>query len=294
MVEIILQLVKSFFFPVAVILSSLSLAISGLSIGIWLPEKVNALPEAPGIVEHFKIVLNHSTDFTSPSPYFVFSLVLMLAGSLEVFTNRYWYGEYGSLQKRLRDETQNHGESQKNYFDSLGEALRYMLAGDSVGFDKSCRVTIYRLQKNSTGFLKRIFRYSEHRAYMDNGRFSIPASEGLVGLAWNNHGKVTFEYTKFGKAADQELQSFLKANGGTAPTCSLSMPSSSFVIRAVEDLDSRQRIAIVVFESVKKDVLREGAIDALLDREGKALSRLIKHLGALDGKFNPDKGGIVS
>jgi transposase InsO family protein len=208
--------------------------------------------------------------------------------------NRYLYGEKEKFEQLLRNETQNHGESQRNYFDSLTEALRYMLAGEGIGFDASCRVTIYRLQNNSTSYLKRIFRHSEYRAYKDEGRFRIPVSEGLVGVAWNNHGKVEFEYVKSGRAADQELQAYHRAHGGIAPTCDLSMPSRSFVIRAVEDLDSSQRIAVVVYESTKTGCLRAEAIDALLEREARPLSRLIKHLGALDGKLNPDKGGMLS
>jgi hypothetical protein len=290
----ILIFIKKFLSPVAVILATAVSAFSGLSIGIWLPNKIGTNSEESGILAHLEVIFNHLLHFTTPVPYFVFSLIVVIIGSLESFFNRYLYGENDKVQKLLRDETQNHGESQRNYFDSLVEALRYLLAGEGVGFDESCRVTIYRLQNNSTSYLKRIFRHSKHRAYNDEGRFRIPVAEGLVGVAWNNHGKVDFEHNKSGRGADQEMQAFLKSEGGTAPTCDLSMPSRSFIIRAIEDLDSSRKIAIVVYESTKNGVLHVKAIDALLDREGKSLSRLVKHLGALDGKLNPDKGGMLS
>jgi hypothetical protein len=116
----------------------------------------------------------------------------------------------------------------------------------------------------------------------------------LVGIAWNNHGKIDFDHSEADDAAAaQELEHYLNEHGGTPPNCRLSMPSRSFVIRAVEDLDTGKRIAVVVYEALGTGVLRSSAIDVLFDRERVALTRLVKHLGALDGKLNPDNSGGI-
>ena len=285
-------LFKNLFFPIVMLVSGLVVAVSGLFIGTWLSEKVAPLENLSGVKDYAAILWKHIFHLSTPVPYFVFSVLVSFLGSIEVLFNRYAYGENAKLQSNLRNETQDHGESQRNYFDSLSEALRYMLTGEHIGFDETCRVTIYRLQNNSTEFLKRIFRFSNHNAYDAEGRFQIPISEGLVGVAWRNHGIVDYEYVGEPDGAAEHLRAFLTEHGGKVPECALSMPSKCFVIRAIEDLDSRRRIAVVVFESTQNGKLQPENIDKLFAREGMPLCRLVKHRGALDGKLNPDASGL--
>lgn len=282
---------RTFSVPIVVLFLGPVAAVSGLFMGTWFSEKVAEEDIAPGVYTYAELLWTNTFDFSTPVPFFVFSLIIAFAGAVEIFWNRYTYGENSKLKLRLRDEVQNHGESQRNYFDSLFEALRYMLASDAIGFDDTCRVTIYRLQNNSSEHLKRIFRFSSHHSYNEGGRFQIPIAEGLVGLAWSNHGRIEYEYRGDPEGANDHLRDYMAAWQGRAPSCELSMPSRSFIIRAVEELESRRRVAVVVYESTSNDRLRLETIDNLFAREGIVLCRLIKHLGALDGKLNPDTSG---
>ncbi len=282
------EIFKKWFFPVITVVAALGVAVSGLFIGTWLSEQVSQLGRPSGVKDYAAIMWKHILHLSTPVPYFMLAVVISFLGSIEVLLNRYRYGQNDELRSLLRAETQEHGESQRNYFDSLSEALRYLLAGEHVGFDETCRVTIYRLQNHSPEFLKRIFRFSNHNAYDAEGRFQIPISEGLVGVAWRNHGSVDYEYLGEPDGAAEHLRDFLAACGGKVPECLLSMPSKCFVIRAIEDLDSRRRIAVVVFESTENGKLKPESIDKLFAREGMPLCRLVKHRGALDGKLNPD------
>lgn len=191
----------------------------------------------------------------------------------------------------MRDEAQQHAETKISYYDTLGRALKYLLTSDGTGFNHNCRVTIYRKQfDDDEKFLRQIFRYSQTRVFEQNGRFRIPADEGVVGAAWHNHGVKEFSCDSDPNSDEfiEEMNASLESEDCQHPSSELSMPSKHYYARAFEDNESGQRIGIVVYECTKVGVLDIAGIDQVLDGETLDVARIIRHRGILDREFNPD------
>lgn len=279
-------------------LATVSLAVITVLLGIWLR---TAMPDvdADGAKAALQVMREHWKDFSTPIPYFVIALLVSFAGRIDGFRAKYRSNlldeekrKVSTLERGLRDETQAHAESKSNYFETLGNALKYLLTSRVSGFDHRCRVTIYRRQANDDKFLRQIFRYSPTHAFQEDGRIRVPIEEGVVGAAWRNHGvkEVAIDMDPSSEQFQEEMNRELASEGCACPNASLSMPSKYFYARAFEDHDTGKRVGIVVYECIEIEVLTKEDIDNAIESETLNVSRLVRHLGVLHSEFSPDPG----
>lgn len=286
---------RTYLFSLLNALASVGIIGVGLWLNIWLLDQYalqNATASDAEVVSRVEILKRNMFDLGAPPIWFLISVALVLFGAVENFFNRYCYGELAEKEGELRTEKQEHGETKRTYHATLISALKNRLASEVAGFDETCRVTIYRRQDDAAQALKRIMRYSAQRKWEQAGRVKIPIDEGVVGAAWNNQG-----WEEFSHESDPNSQEFQDAmaqrlgeHSCRVPEGELSMPTKHYYARAVDDHQDGHRVAIVVFESCEANKLKKGKIDEMMTNEQLEVSRLIMHLGALDGEFNPDTG----
>ena len=286
-------LLKKYSIPTIGSIAAIALVFLTFASSSWLLDqmsKVNSNLDREAPVSRLQVLWDNIFNFSSPLPYFGFAALLALAERFEAIRNRYLYGQLRVIQQEIRETKQQHGTTKRAYYDTLRAALKYRLTSPETGFNKSCRITIYRLQSNSDAFLKRILRHSPNYNYCNEGRISVPIDEGIVGVAWGNHGKDEFfcdaqpESEEFSK----KMREHLHAGGCREPSDPLSMPARHYIAIKIDDHDGGPRVAIVVYESEVCGVLKIDVIKDLLRDEVLDVSRFVKHLGVLDSEFNPD------
>lgn len=281
--------------PIFGLIATAAAAILGIATSFWLTERISQLAaQTPtAAAGYFEVAWANALNFKAPLFYFLGSVVVSLGTSIEGVVNRYRYGEHGKVQALLRSEMQEHGETKRSYYDTLTTGLKNLLASPSVGFDETCRVTVYRMQSDNDRVFKRVFRYSKNHKFRHEGRVKVPIDEGFVGVAWGNHGETEFLSTeKFGSAEfDAAILGTLQKAQCANPPSDLSMPSTHFYAKAVEDPTHGRRAGIVVYESTDLEKLNAKEIRDLMTNETLAVSRYVLHLGILDSEFNPDSGG---
>jgi len=266
-------------------------------LGTWLTEALSDQTENLTQLA-LEAIWASKFDFSTPVPWLGGSLLVSLAGRVEGFINRYWRGQLAEARSKLtqkdsehRQEAQEHAETKSSYFDTLGNALKFLLTSAGTGFNHECRITTYRKQQDDDErYLKQIFRHSPTMVYERNGRFRIPADQGVVGAAWRNHGVKEVKCDMDPTSPDfvAAMNACLEKEGCLHPDGALSMPSRHYYARAFSDNESGQRIGIVVYESTEVSVLNVAGIDHVLDGQMLDVTRLIRHRGILDQEFNPD------
>lgn len=316
-----MSLVKNYVFPTIETISNIILVFLTILIGVWLSTELKNQPVVSNGLAFDTIKVN-ALSLETPVPYFLFFVLLSAAGRLEGFFNRYKYSQLQAaksdlaemelnLKKKtqayniklreeaeaheaeLRKETQAHAESKNSYLETLEHSLRYLLTSAPTGFSPTSRLTIYRRQNNDDTQLKRIFRSSPTLSYENSGRLSVPIDEGVVGAAWSNHGIKEFECNaNHGtEAFKSSLRQSLAKDGCTPPAENLTMPAKHLYAVAIQDHETVKRIAVVVYECTENKILNIPNIDHILRSESLNISRFIKHLGVLNGEFNPDTKG---
>lgn len=289
--------IKNYWLPILEAIATVAIAFLTVFLGIWLTEAL--ADQTENLIQlALKAIWASKLDFATPVPWLGISLFVSLAGRVEGFINRYWRGQLAEARSKLtqkdeehRREAQGHAETKSSYFNTLGNALMFLLTADATGFNHNCRVTIYRKQHDEDDqYLKQIFRHSPTMSFDQNGRFRIPADQGVVGAAWRNHGAKEFE-CDLDPASEEfiaKMNACLQNEGCEHPTGPLSMPSRHYCARMFRDNESGQRIGIVVYECIEVGVLNVAGIDQVLNGQMLDVTRLIRHRGILDQEFNPD------
>ena len=250
------------------------------------------MPEGPSFLAS---TVQHLLHLDTPVPWLLVFLALTVVSAVRVGWVRRRNGSLIEIEGRLRSEIQSHGETKLSYHGTLVEALRFTLTRGDLGFDEKCRVTVYRKSEGDSDRLKRIFRHSRYLAYQENGRISIPNSEGIVGAAWHNAGKKEFKTEADHGSAEYiaEIDEALRIEGIPRTDVDLSMPTRHFVAHAIQDHDRTERVGVIVYESVDPDKLDAAAIDQLIAQDMLDISRLLKYLAALDGEISPSYRGSL-
>lgn len=268
-----------------------------LWMGIWLPAKLaGSEPPSP-----FVVIFKNLLSFETPVPYIAGILCLGVWGTfngrrirVELDELRAKKDRLPKLEDELRKEKQAHAESKSSYSESLKSALQFMLCSEATGFDHQCRVSIYRRQTSVDDKMRLIFRFSEHHSYKVDGRLTLPMDEGVVGAAWKNHGvkHVTCEHPPDSQEFRDHMKTELGNENCALPAGQRSMPTKEFYAKALQDHDTGNRIAVVVFEATEVGRLNIATIDSILANQTLDVTRFVKHLGRLDLEFAPKSGRL--
>jgi len=295
-----MTLLRSYLFPLLQVVGFVGVTVCSLWYGGWYSqgqkeyiEYVNTLDitNKPKVIEAtFWNVVNHNyMEFSKPVPYIGLVLILGCFGTLGGFSNQYKINKDNELDSKLREEKENHSETQRNYYEAIGYIIRLIFVSTNDDYGDDCRVTLYR--HTNDGFFKKIYRHASHTRFEHNGRLLIPENEGIVGAAWLNNGVAILSINhKFGsKRYKDQLEKGLKEHGAESPQCTTRMPTKCYFAMAIRDSD-RNKMAVIALESTSYDAFSREKLEKIIQQENSDLAKYIIHKGKLDEVLNPDAG----
>lgn len=222
-----------------------------------------------------------------PVPYTAISIVIGLIGGFGGFRNQEKINKYDALEAKYRLEKNQHGETQRNYYEAIGYIIQSIFVSTDDSYDKSCRVTIYR--HTNDNHLQRIFRHAAQSRFEYGGRLRIPDNEGIVGAAWLNDGiaHISLQHGFKTQSYTQQLEKELLQHGATLPTSQTRMPTRDYFAMAVRGAD-KTKMAVIVLESTEPDTFCRQRLESIISRENGDIAKYILHKGKLDEILNPD------
>ena len=139
----------------------------------------------------------------------------------------------------------------QGYFEILDYQLS-ILANYALGFGDTERISVY---KHDDGMFRLLGRYSKNPVFQKRGRPTYPDDQGCIGAAWRN-GEAIVEKLPDPSTDLGEYAGCLHRDWDIPVDVSTGfrMRSRSLAAFALEDTHDR-RIAVIVFESVRTDVL---------------------------------------
>ncbi|WP_260014776.1 hypothetical protein [Sedimentimonas flavescens] len=257
----------------------------------WLPWKANITS-----TRILDIAKSSLLDFATPIPWIpaLSILYILLLIKSEKFSKKasdceQAHVDLTRISEKFSQESEDHRYTRENYYKSVQASLKYMLTQNITGFDDDCRVSIFKIDSENHSLFRNIFRYAPQQRYNAAGRDTLPASEGLIGLAWQTTGTAHFssEHSCDSEEFKNALAIKLDGGGASTPPSSLRMQSKEFFVKSLSDHDDDVRVGVIVFECTNVGKLRTVAIEKLLTDEALTISRLVKYLGVLDEVLNP-------
>lgn len=307
------EVIVDFWMPLLSSITTVGFAAIGISASPWLT-KIDC---ATGYFSDKKV--ENACDIFSSwyiliwnwrSPHFWFAVCTLLAivASLKSFMtarkirktqkqNSEYIANLASLDNLLAQERDEHAQTKTSYLSDIQRYMQKALPLDEIGFDDSCRVSIYREIPNNNAELKQIYRYARQPEYAQAGRIKIPSNEGVAGVVWNTLRTSSFtcdappKNKKHGTEFKRHYQGSIPDYETKAPPRHLKMPSRSFVgYRLCMPGRPDDRMAIIIIESISKNKFNAQFIYDTFDRDKIEIERITSIVSHLDAEFRPDGG----
>lgn len=200
-----------------------------------------------------------------------------------------------TLAGELEHERNDHADTKSEYLKDTERNMHSVFPLQEIGFDATCRISVYRKVPSKPEILKQIFRYAIQPRFNSKGRIRIPSNEGVVGVVWNAlpHSCFTCDFPSGKPKHKRDFNAFYKlqvpdyqakpaANG-------LRMPSKSiFAFRLGIPHQPNSCAAVLVIESTEKNKFDETTICAILEERRVEIERITSIVSHLDSEFRPD------
>lgn len=168
-----------------------------------------------------------------------------------------------NLRQAERDYAEAMQQARVDYRERFRDELR-ILASETLKYGHTERVSVYRFKR---GVFVLLGRYSDNPDFSQPGRTWYASNEGIIGRAWR-------EARAFiGDLPDPELEMerYLAVCSedyklDRSVVLGFAMKSRSYAAYALRDLRQNEKRAIIVFESTRTDVLRDGELWTLLQQ----------------------------
>lgn len=170
-------------------------------------------------------------------------------------------------------------EAQGAYRD-LFEGQLAILA-NHLNYGDTERITVY---KHEERWFVILGRYSKNPYYQTVGRGFYPDHEGCIGYAWK-HGEAFEDAMPDAETNPAEYVNFALERWRIRKTVvrQINMKSRSYAAFEICDSTGNTRIAVIVFESMRQDVLKPDVLRGLLEGpEGKRLSQFLESMRFLE------------
>jgi hypothetical protein len=218
---------------------------------------------------------------SAPALIIWLSLIMVTLGTVAVIRSRQRISELQYEISRLRTDLDGTQQDFVELVQDLYVVFETQLGilSDKLRFGNTERISVYT--QDSDAFIM-LGRYSKNPEYQKPGRAIYPNDEGCIARAWRNGECFIADLPDPTQVIDDYLGCLeedwnIPRDTGQA----FKMKSRSLSAFAIEGSD-RHRIAVVVFESTRTDVLKFDRIrQAMRQTEGVRLSDLIEKLRPL-------------
>ncbi|AUD59913.1 hypothetical protein AYJ58_10580 [Shewanella sp. Pdp11] len=292
------NILRAYAFPTFQLIGVIGISVCSLWFSGWYSQgekgyisSFNSLPsnqQNPITTASFWDVTSHNAfSFSKPVPYTALALVIGLVGGFGGFRNQHKINKFDALEAKYRAEKNNHGETQRQYYEAIGYIIQSIFVSTDDAYDNTCRVTIYR--HTNDNHLQRIFRHATQSRFESGGRLRIPDDEGVVGAAWLNNGvaHVSLQHGFSTQSYNQQLEKELAQHGAKLPSSRTNMPTRNYFAMAVRAPD-KTKMAVIVLESTEPDKFSRERLERLISQENGDIAKYIIHKGKLDEILNPD------
>jgi hypothetical protein len=185
---------------------------------------------------------------------FAFFILLLCVGNIKAVVEQIRMTSLEEANRKLRSDGVKLEDQLDKRSDDYFELVRRELgrhATNSLQFTNEERISLYRHDGESFTLLG---RYAEQPEYAKRSARSYPADEGCLGRAWRHpKGEVIVERLP---DPHTDMESYVaihkdKYNMGERTIRSFTMPSRSLWAFVLKDRITEQRLAVLVFESIK-------------------------------------------
>lgn len=279
--------------------SVVGLGISSVWYGAWFPDAQAALQQQRSVeagnkpVEKpdFWDVTTQNFTLRTPVVLTLVSLVMAVVGGVGSVAAASRLSALEVREHEFDQEQEDHSETRRYYYDSLQDHLVNLFVSKLTCFDDTCRASVYRFDSESN-LLRMVFRYAPVNRYHSKGRVAFPVSEGFAGAAWAaaDHLSASFKEKPGSPKYCREINNFLKVYGASIEQgviARLRMKSCCYFGYSIRDVNSGQKFAILILESVKADQLNPAEILQAFPGQANQMAKYVKHMVALDSLLNP-------
>jgi len=240
----------------------------------------------------FWTVSKSGIAWDSPVPYTVVGLLMSVVAGIGVFLTATRVEELEEVARDFESEQEAHADTQRYYYESLHEHLKWYCCSQIPNFDESCRASIYRHDEDS-GVVRMVFRYSAVSRYDAKGRVTIPDNEGVVGAVLQNTDDAYIKklpekrnLRRYGAALNKALLPYgVSIQESTLQR--LRMPSRCYYVFAIREPHSTRKFAVLVLESTNEDHFEVQKVREVLEAHASLAARRVRHITRLDSVLNP-------
>lgn len=304
--------IKLYIFPFLSVIGVCAVFALPIWYGSWYPaaqdevQRKIAIEENKNISEIAKpdfwiVSKNHIFDFKSPVVYCALALLLITLTQWHYFKLSKDFSklkdsasiledEKRDLHGKINEEQESHAETRQLYYESLKEHIRRLCESSGGYIGDRCRASIYRIDREQD-VARLIFRCSGISKYENKGRVSIPLSEGVVAATAQNGDYVYISVpgTRYANKMKKELAEY----GVTVSDATLStiqMKSNTYYGRAIRDLTSGDKVAILVMESLDANAFDKNVLNSIFEAQNNDFTKWVRHIARIDSVLNPYGG----
>jgi hypothetical protein len=230
-------------------------------------------------------------SWTSPVGYTFFLIIAASVSGLGVVINAGRLADLEQQEKNFKREEEDHSDTRKYYYSSLKNSLIQLFTHEITKFDDTCRVSVYRYDSVLRAFVM-VFRHSRIQRYERKGRVKLPENEGILGATYHNGDHLYVcklpkkESKNYGKEINKQL-AVLGASIAEDTLKKLNMPSRCYLGYSIRDIHSKEKFAVLIFESTNDDHFKKDEICAILDAKIIEIEAQVRHISRIDAKLNP-------
>lgn len=308
----IINNIKLYLFPVLSVIGVCAVFALPIWFGSWYSaaqdeiHRIIAIEENKKISELLKpdfwsVSKNHIFDFKSPVIYCIFALILImltqgnyfkLSKDFSILKNNksILEDEKRDLHGKINGEQESHSETRQLYYESLKEHIRRLCENSEGYIGNKCRASIYRIDREED-IARLIFRCSGISKHENKGRVSIPLNEGVVAATVQNGDFVyiSVSKTRYASRMRKELSNYgVSVSDATLST--IQMKSNTYYGRAIRDLTSGEKIAILVMESLDEDAFDKDVLNEIFEAQNNDFTKWVQHIARIDSVLNPYGG----
>ena len=174
--------------------------------------------------------------------------------------------------KEKDDKIENVSQIGETSYSSVFEDSLQLLLNFVLKLTEDERVSLYK--HDGTQFIQ-IARYSKNPEYCKKGRSVYPEDQGCIAEAWRS-GESYLQVSDPRSQWDAYLAEHLKKKIGEQTVQHFTMPSRFYAAFAITEPSNGHKIAVIVFESVRLDIIRKDKLKQIMKTEGRRLAGLME------------------
>lgn len=282
------------------ILSVAIFAVMSLWFGAWYPDAQKALQTEVVTNPDFWLVCKSNVSWTTPVVWVALLPFVTILSGVSSLVSLARLKSLEVKEEEFKLEQEDHSDTQKYYYESIQDNLKYAICDQIPGFSDQCRASIYRVDNDSQKF-RLVYRFSKIQRFSEKGRYSLPLREGFLHAAYSDGDSLCMsnlppKNAKKG-AYFKAVSAFLAQYATSIPQATLNgltMDSRCYYAYSIRDAGrANAKFAILILESLEPTQFNQQVLDGVLANNIQNIQHYVRHIAHLDSKLNPYGAGTI-